>query len=250
MLYYLDTDGNGIDSISDVLQAKPKEITRIPIRTFDEFDVFVSSIVNKLKPTDVVVLDTLNSLANMTRGDVKLGTDPTELLMPKRDKILADKNYLTVYELAGQFILRRLKNLGKSGEGARIIVTCHEAEKIDDSTIPPTKRRGPDVNPALLGALLGASSDVFRLRSLEEGITNDKGEIVLPADTRIMELRRTDEIMAKFHVPLSKVPEIKRILVQPTLPKLYEHLGKKPTWLTIYGSPGVGKSTFATSELR
>lgn len=250
LIYYYDADGNGVDSIADVLQAKPKEITHIPIRTYEEFDAHVSTIVHKVTSDDLVIVDTLNSLANTTRGDAKLGTDPTENLWARREKILGDKNYLTVYELAGQLILRRLKNLGKCGQGARIIVTCHEAEKLDDTTVPPTKKRGPDVNPALLGALMGSSSDVFRLRSLDDPITNDKGEIILPVDTRLLELRRSDEIMAKYHVPLSRVPSIKRALPNPTLPMLYKHLGKKPTWLTIYGPPGVGKSTFVTSELR
>lgn len=249
MIYFLDADSNGVDSISDVL-TKTKEITYVPLRTYEEFDTWAASVAHKVTPNDLVILDTMNSLANTTRGDAKLGTDPSENLWAKRDKILGDKNYLTVYELAGQLIMRRLKNLSKCGQGARIIVTCHEAEKIDDTTIPPTKKRGPDVNPALLGALMGASSDVFRLRSLDDPILNDKGEVVLPAETRLLELRKSDEIMAKYHVPLSRVPQIKKALLNPTLPMLYEHLGKKPTWLTIYAPAGTGKTTFVTSELR
>ncbi len=127
---------------------------------------------------------------------------------------------------------------------------AHEAEKLDESTIPPTKRRGPSVNPAFLEALMASSSDVFRLRKLEEAVTGENGEILLSADTRLLELRSTDEIMAKYHVPLARVPNIKKALPNPTLPMLYAHLGKKPTWLTIYGSSGTGKSTLATSELR
>lgn len=250
MIYLLDCDGNGVDSIADILEAKPKEITHIPVTTFEDFDNWAAKVTNKLTPNDLVILDTLNSLANTTRGDAKLGTDATENLWAKRDKILGDKNYLTVYELAGQLILRRLKNLGRGGQGARIIVTCHEAEKLDESTSPATKRRGPDVNPALLGSLMGTSSDVFRLRTLEDAVLNDKGQVVLAADTRLLDLRRTDEIMAKYHVPLSRVPQIKKALANPTLPMLYEHLGKKPSFLVVYGPPGAGKTTFVTSELR
>lgn len=250
MIFYFDSDGNGTDSIADVLSAKPKEITHIPVRTYEEFDNAAAAVVHKVKPTDLVVLDTINSLANTTRGDAKLGIDPSVNYWSLKDKIIADKNYLTVFELAGQLILRRLKNLSKGGEGARILVTCHEAEKLDDSTIPPTKRRGPDVNPALLGALIGSSSDVFRLRALEDPVLDADGKVVVAADTRLLELRRTDEIMAKFHVPLAVAKSLPKAILEPTLPMLYEKLKKKPTWLTIYGSPGTGKSTFATSELR
>lgn len=250
MIFYYAADGNGTDSLDDVLQAKTKEITHVPVSSYDEFDRHVASIVSKVTLKDLVILDTLNMLATMTRGDMALGTDPLALLWDQRHKITGNNNHGASYEATGQMIIRRLKNLCRNGQGARIIVTCHEAEKLDESTIPPTKKRGPDVNPALLGALLGSSSDVFRLRALKENITNDDGQVILASGTRILELRETDEIMAKFHVPLGRVDQIKRALPNPTLPMLYEHLGKKPTWLTVYGASGSGKSTFVTSELR
>lgn len=248
MIYYYEADGNGTDSIADVLGDK-KKITHIPISTYEEFDKHVASIVMKVTPNDTVILDTLNALANTTRGDSKLGTDPTENLWLKRDKIIADKNYMTVYTLASQLILRRLKNLSRAGEGAKIIVTCHEAERFDESTIPPTKKRAPDVNPELLGSLVGSSSDVFRLTRLDEHIVDEDGNEILPADTRILQVKGTEEYLAKYHVPRSRVPSL-RNLADPTYHSLCEMLGKTPTWLTVYGAPGVGKSTFATSMLR
>lgn len=249
MIHYLACDGNGVDSISDVL-SKKTEITHVPISSYEEFDRYVASIVNKVTPKDLVILDTLNMLATMTRGDMSLGTDPLANLWDLRGKITGNKNHGADYEATGQMIMRRLKNLCRNGQGARIIVACHEAEKMDESTIPPTKKRGPDVNPALLGALLGSSSDVFRLFTVKEEITNDEGKILIPVGTRVLQLKETDEVIAKCQVPMSMVGKIKKALPNPTLPALYEHIGKKPTWCTIYGASGAGKSTFCTSELR
>jgi hypothetical protein len=248
LIYLYSTDGNGVDSISDVLESK--EIKRIAVTHYEEFDKHVTSIVSKVTPKDTVIVDTLNMLAATTRTDFKLGTDSTEQLWGKRDRIIADKNYLTVYTGAAQLILRHLKNLSRGGEGAKIIVTVHESERVDDTTTPPTRKRAPDLNPELLGSLIGSSSDVFRLTRLDEPILNEKGEVVLSAGTRVLQLQATDEYMAKFQVPLSKVPSIKRMLANPTYPMLCEHLGKVPTWLTIYSPSGVGKSTFVTSMLR
>ena len=248
LIYYYHCDSNGTDSISDVIGHK--DLHRMAVNHYEDFDRHVTSIVNKLTPKDIVIVDTLNMLASTTRTDFKLGTDPTEQLWGKRERIIADKNYLTVYTGASQLILRHLKNCSRGGEGARIIVTCHEAERVDESTIPPTKKRAPDLNAELLGSLIGSSSDVFRLTRLDDPIINDKGEVLLAAGTRLLQLHATDEWMAKFQVPLSKVAGIKKMLANPTSPMLCEHLGKVPTWLTIYSPSGVGKSTFVTSMLR
>jgi hypothetical protein len=250
MIYYYDTDGKGARSISDVLQAKPKEITRIAVNTYAEFDHHVASIAMKVTPNDLVILDTVNMLASMYRGDTALGVDPLRDLWELRSKIIGNQNHGAAYVGASTSIIRRLKNLFRCGEGARIIVTAHEAEKEDQTTIPPTKKRAPDVNPDFLKELMSSSSDVFRLWKIHEDIADDEGTVLLPSDSRILGLRETTEYVAKFATPLADSSRIKKALPNPTLPKLYEHLGYKPDWLLIYGSYGSGKSTLATSELR
>ncbi len=248
MIYLYSTDGNGTDSIADVLGNK--DLTRIAVTRYEDFDKHVTSIVSKVTPKDTVIVDTLNMLAVTIRADINLGTDPNSTLWDKRDKYFKDKMGFGLYTAPTAMLIRQLKNLCRGGEGAKIIVTCHEAERIDDTTVPPTRKRAPDLNAELLGSLIGSSSDVFRLTFLDRPILNDKQEVVLNAGTRILQLQATDEYMAKFQVPLSKVPSIKKMLANPTYPMLCEHLGKVPTWLTIYSPSGVGKSTFATSMLR
>jgi hypothetical protein len=248
MIYLYSCDGNGTDSIADVLGNK--ELTRIAVTKYEDFDKHIVSIVNKVTPKDTVIVDTLNMLANTIRGDINMGTSSTELLWDKRERFFKDKLGFGLYTAPTQLILRHLKNCSRGGEGAKIIVTVHEAERVDDTTVPPTRKRAPDLNPELLGSLIGSSSDVFRLTRLDGPILNDKGEVVLSAGTRILQLQATEEYMAKFQVPLSKVPSIKKQLANPTYPMLCEHLGKVPTWLTLYSPSGVGKSTFVTSQLR
>jgi len=248
MIYYYGCDGNGTDSIADVLGHK--DFVRIPVTRYEDFDKHVTSIVSKVTPKDTVIVDTLNMLAVTIRADINLGTDPTATLWEKREKYFKDKAGFGLYTAPTAMLIRQLKNLCRGGEGAKIIVTCHEAERVDETTVPPTRKRAPDLNAELLGSLIGSSSDVFRLAILDRDILNDKQEVVLKAGTRLLQLQATEEYMAKFQVPLSKVPSIKKQLANPTYPMLCEHLGKVPTWLTIYSPSGVGKSSFATSMLR
>jgi hypothetical protein len=248
MIYLYSTDGNGIDSIADVLGSK--EITRIAVTRYEDFDKHVTSIVSKVTQKDTVILDTLDMLASTIRTDLNLGTDPTEQLWGKRERYFKDKLGFGLYTGAAQLIMRHLKNLSRGGEGAKIITTVHEAERIDETTVPPSRKRAPDLNPELLGSLVGSSSDLCRLAILDRDILNANGEVVLSSGIRVLYLKATDEYMAKVQVPLSKVPSIKGALANPTYPMLCEHLGKVPTWLTVYSPSGVGKSTFCTSMLR
>lgn len=248
MIYLYSTDGNGTDSIADVLSNK--ELVRVAVTRYEDFDKHVTSIVSKVTPKDTVIVDTLNMLAVTIRADINLGTDPHAQLWEKRDKYFKDKAGFGLYTAPTAMLIRQLKNLCRGGEGAKIIVTCHESERVDETTMPPTKKRAPDLNAELLGSLIGSSSDVCRLALLDRDILNEKGEVLLSSGTRILQLQATDEYMAKVQVPLSKVAGIKKQLANPTYPMLCEHLGKVPTWLTIYSPSGVGKSTFATSMLR
>ena len=246
MLYFVDADQNGLDSVQDVIAKNHDKVTIINAGVFEEADRRLAQLVEKTGPNDLFVFDTIDALANTLRGDAKLGNDQTEELWVKRNLWLqGDKNYQTVYDMAEKFILRRIKNL--RNRGARIICLAHEAEKVDEQDM--LKKRGPDLNDKFYGKLMSASSDVFRLSVQLTNVVNAAGEVIVPADTRILELRRTPEVIAKYHVGMDKSPQIKAKMMNPTLPKLYEHLGKKPSFLTIYGAPGAGKTSFSFSEL-
>jgi AAA domain len=244
-VYYFSTDGTGLDSVADILEEHKGEVVGVEIKTYDHFDKTIVGLIPKIKPGDIVVVDTLDALTSMYRADARLGEDPTKSLWSERKIYLGDKNNWGLYTGAGETTLRHLKNL--RGAGASVIVTCHEAERKDETTIPPSKKRGPDVNPDLLGNLIGSSSDVFRLTKLTEPVYSEGGEVVLNVGARLLQLQATDEIMAKYHVPLKRSGQIAPALSRPSYTKLCKHLDKKPSWLTIYGPPGVGKSTFALS---
>lgn len=249
MNYLFSCDGNGSDSIADILGNK--NLTRIVVTKYEDYNNHIRSIMTKVTKNDTIILDTIDALASTTRADIRLGTsDPTEDLWLQRAKLGNNGKFSSVYLDTNTMIMRHLKNVNRSGEGAKIIVTVHEAERIDETTVPPTKKRAPDLNAEFLGSLMGSSSDVFRLSRVVDDILDDNGAVLLAADSRILQLRETDEYVAKFQVPMEKRPSIKRALANPTYQSLCEHLGKIPTWLTIYGPSGAGKSTFATSMLK
>lgn len=247
MIYLLDCDMNGLDSISAELNTG--KVTRLPCPTFQAFENACVALLKVVGPEDLVICDTITSLLNTTRGDAKLGTDPEKSIweVGQAKYLSGDKNYLTVYEMAGQLTMRRLKNL--RARECRIIVTAHCSE-VKDESFGNMKKLGPEVNPAMVGTLVGASSDLFRLEEIAEAITDpNTGEVRVKAGERILWLRRTDAYMAKFHVTRERSEVIPTGITNPSLPKLYGVLGKKPSWLTIYGFPGAGKTSFAVSEV-
>lgn len=246
MIYLLDCDMNGLDSITAALATK--KVVRIPCPTFQAFEAAVIELYKRVGPNDLVICDTITTLLNTTRGDAKLGVDPEKSLwdVGQAKYLGGDKNYLTVYEMAMQLTMRRLKNL--RARECRILVTAH-CEEVKDASDGGMKKLGPEVNPKMVGTLFGASSDLFRLEEITEPITDNNGEVRVKAGERILWLRRTESFMAKFHVDRARSELIPKGITDPTLPKLYEVLGKKPSWLTIYGFPGAGKTSFAVSEI-
>ena len=105
-----------------------------------------------------------------------------------------------------------------------------------------------DRRHAFIGDLIGASSDVFRLKALQEDVTDKAGNTAVKAGTRVLYLRGTDEFVAKYQVAREHSEKIPKYLLDPTMPKLMEILNKKPKVLTLYGPPGAGKTTLAVSE--
>lgn len=243
VIYLLDCDLNGTDSIDDLIASG--NVTHIPI---DSYPTFEETTTRKLLPIvgpdDVVVLDTLSQLAMMVRGDLKLGTDVSESLWSKRNVFFADKNYLTVYEAACQLIMRRLKNL--RARGARIITTCHETDRKDEMDL--VKKRAPALNEAFFKSLMASSSDVFPLSIVMEDVLREDGTVKLAKDTRILNMRLSDDYVSKVHVQREVGSRLPAGIKDPTLPKLYGALGKRPSWLVIYGPPGAGKTTLACSD--
>ena len=246
MIYLLDADMNGLDSIQERIQSG--QVVRLPCPTIKAFDQHCIDLFGKVGPDDLIILDTITTMLDTTRGDFKLGDENADLLTRAAEKYLGgDKNYLTVFEAAAQVVMRRLKNL--RARDCRILVTAHEDEIKDDTEFPPLKKVGPQVNPAMVSTLTRACSDMFRLYPVLQPIVGTSGEVIVPAGTRLLRLRRTLTEMAKFHVAPERAALVPEQLRDPTLPKLYQHLGKRPSFLVVYGPPGVGKTTFGTSEV-
>lgn len=241
-VYLLDADLGGTDSVDHLIKAGL--VKHIPIHSFPAYEEIVAKLLPIVGPDDLIILDTVTSFANTTRGDMKLGTDLSASLWDKRSVYFSDKNYLTVYEAASQVIMRRLKNL--RARGARIITTLHEDDQRDE--ISMTKKRAPAVNEAFYKALMAASSDVFPLSVVLEDQLDDQGNVKLAAGTRILHMRMSDDYVTKVHVPRHVSEKLPRGIKDPTLPKLYSVLQKRPSWLVIYGPPGAGKTSLACSE--
>ena len=241
---------NGTDSIQFLIDAKL--VTHMPCPTYQDFDKMVRWLLYSAQPGDLVVLDTIGQMAFAARGDAKFGTDLDVDLWDSLGKFLdGDKNYLTVYDMAGQMILRRLRNL--RGRGLRIITTAHETENVESYV----KKKAPAMNKALYDSLRSVTSDVFRLWVLHQPLTTYNPDQSIkasyPVGTRVVQLKPTDTAVAKYHTdPFVTLTLPTHIPIAsatvPTLPVVYSALKKVPTWLCLYGEQGSGKTTAAVSE--
>lgn len=245
MIHWLDTDMHGDDSVRDLINAG--KVKHYKIGSNKNFEDAVREIMVLPDPQNhVVVPDTLGSLLETTRQDARLGTDATIDIFDKaKVKFLeGDKNFLNVYQLAQSVVMRRLKNL--ANRGFRIHAVCHEDEALDPATM--TKKQSPSVNPAMIEPLINQSSDVVRLRMVPEDIMGQDGKLLVKAGTRVLYMRPSDEFRAKYNVPRDQSDAIPRYITDPTMEKVFATLDKKPTFLTIYGYSGAGKTTLALSE--
>lgn len=245
MIYLLDADRNGVDSIAKRIAAGAVKL--VPCGSFVEYDAACKALANRApQPGDLVVLDTLTQLLSTTRGDFKHGTDPKESIWDKRDLYFGDKQALNAYQASGNMVMRWLKNL--RNVGYNIVVLAHEDEALDEVTM--TTKRSVKANPESRDMLYAASSDVFRLTEVVQDRTelvNGEPTVVLARGERLMLLRRTQDSLAKYHVDLEQAAKVPDAIKAPTMAKLCSVLGKTPSFLVVYGAPGVGKTTFATS---
>lgn len=236
----------GTESVQDLIDAgKVKHIT---LPSFPAFDLACNDLVKAVTPEDVVILDTISTLANTMRGDFRLGVEESNDLWGKRNLYFGgDKNFLTQYEAAEKMIMRRLKNL--RARGCRIVTIVHEDEQVDQITM--TKKRAPQLNQAFYGSLMAHSTDVFRLSMFFEDVKGNDGKLLYKSGTRVLYLQSAEGPeghVTKYHVTRDVADALPKGIIDPTMSKLIATLKKKPGWLVIYGAPGLGKTTLACSE--
>jgi hypothetical protein len=249
IIYRFDVD-NEADSIIPVIDAGL--VINIPCANWTTFDMNFRRLLfqEKIGASDTIVIDSIDQLALAVRMENKLGNDDDIELMLKADKIMKDPMYLNLYILASNFILSRLKMA--RGRGVQIVVVSHEDEEKDHDG---AKKRGPKLNPAFREDLISFSTDVFRLKTIGADISSGDGAVLYKKGQRLLHLSETEEIIAKYHAPalgfkdgFPLFRDVPPYIIDPTWPKIVETLGKDPSILTIYGRPGVGKSTLAVAK--
>jgi hypothetical protein len=247
MLYLLNADRAGADSVAPFIRSG--KIVHLPCPTYVDFDKHIAELVNKggNPEDDVIILDTISRLADTTRDDMTLGMEGNEQLWDKKDLYLKNKEYLGVYRAAGSFILRRLRNA--AAVGYRIVCVAHEFAQVDEDTY--TKVKTAQVNPALYKTLIATSSDVMRLSIAREDVVDDAGRIVVRAGARCLQTTSDDTAECKYQVEPDdegNFPVVPKFIPDPNMRRVFRVLKKKPTFLTIFGAPGAGKTTLACSE--
>ena len=87
MIFLLDADGTGRDSISKRIASK--QVTLLPCGSFVAYDAACMQLANRTPaPGDRVVLDTFSIMLSTTRGDFKHGNDPKTSVWEDNQKVV------------------------------------------------------------------------------------------------------------------------------------------------------------------
>jgi len=254
VIYLLNADRGSFGSVAALVNAG--RVEHLLCETFPAFQKHCEYLLDKVQHDekgnvvphdDLVILDTLTRMADTTRGDMKIGAEVKDLWSKHTIFYKGDTHNYGAYEGAGQLIMRYMRNL--SSRGFRVIVLCHEDEQKDE--IAGINKRAPDLNKALWSSLKGTSTDVFRLTVATEDELAEDGSVAIKAGTRILQTTQDDTALCKYSADTDlegNFRTVPKYLANPTMRKIVRMLGIKPGFLTIYGNPGVGKTTLACSE--
>jgi hypothetical protein len=266
MIYRLDLDLNGTETIDHLIKAGLVE--NIECRTFKEYDKAVQALGSKVKPDDMVIVDTINRAVDLFLHwqFITLRLKPGQS-MSDLDDVKNPPNTLQVYGQAKHYVVEPLRGLP-----CPLVILSQEAEKFFNAengkvvkwtgemltanipnALPPeglVQGAGARLPGSTHEALMDMTSDVFRVGRLMEDKNdlNNKGETVkYKAGTRVLNVSDTVACLAKVHVQIEQYRKLRDNLYSPTLPKIYNMLGLKPRVILFYGPQGVGKTTLACS---
>ncbi len=241
MIYYMACDGNGTDSVRNILKNNTDKITLINAITFKAFDDGITNI--KFKEGDTLIIDTVSALsANLIREyrfrDMKEGES-----FDKYYQSWEKTNSRSAYAMAEQIFMQNIKLI--QHKGVKIIITAHEGKQENEKT--KEESIGPELSPKFFNRISESCSTMFRLK-IEYTQKQEENGKVTTQEKRILMLRPVEDYILKCHVPSEELEKIPFAIVNPTIPKLYAKLGFVPTFMVVYGPPGAGKSTFVLSQ--
>jgi hypothetical protein len=238
MIYVCDTE-RGTKSIGGLIRSGRVFVEKTP--RFDDVETAVWKVLRgKIKP-DLVVIDTLTTLATTARLDMVL--DPAQAagmsLWDNRGKMTASqRDWGEMSDL-----INRLLRMVREYDVPSVFV-CHEGEREDPVT--GMKKEGPDLNNAILKDVYALTDCLIRL-SLSQDDAKDKDGTLYKAGTRVLRLASSAQAMAKIRIA-DDLPNPPSIIFEPTFTKFVEACGNEmPDNITLYGASGVGKTRFIGS---
>lgn len=215
-------------------------VTVYPCSTFKEVEQTYWSIKRGDIKCDMVVIDTITTLATTTRQDVTLAESAD--LWADRERVASQmRDWGKMSDLINR-LMRLYRNLPQHS-----IFICHEGEREDLQS--ESKKKGPDLNPAIYKDIIAFSDVIARVNlagiEFPKDPKNPDGE-KWPIGTRVLRLKPSDEATAGARVP--EGVNLPAIIPDPTLGKIVEAFGGRlPRAITLYGVPKVGKTRLSCS---
>lgn len=224
-------------------------VVRKKIPDFETYGKLIQSIISgQTAPPNVIVVDTIGSLATWTRHEVTASREMhnIETLWKNSQKLTMQiQDWGRMSDLIGRTIyeIRSLDDdLVEAGKpGITMVLNAHVGVRENELD---QKIEGPNVNKQLLEYIQNLSDVIVRINVATQDMKTPVGD-VKAGKTRLLDLAINPKNANKYRTDPDR--DMPSIMIDPTLPKLEKVLGERPRIVGVYGLPGAGKTTFACS---
>jgi hypothetical protein len=237
---HLDTE-NGRGSIQDLITEG--KVVSYDASTYEKAEQVFWAIYNKQIKADVIVLDTITTLADNYVAAVTLDPENQKFEQgttwwSQRKKMRQNQDIWNIVNFGMGQIMQGIRNLQQPS-----IFLAHETERDDPTADGEVERHMPSLTPKILKRVMAYSDIVCRIYKTATPFVD--GGVQYPVNTRVLQLENTANAYTGVRLTPAQTAATPSYIADPTLAKLAGAIGGLPHALTIYGFPKTGKTVLA-----
>ena len=242
-IVWLDADISGTTTIQNYIASGQVQAFRCP--SFRDCEAAMWALYRKQITADMVVLDTVDAVANVARQDLVMEPSQTRALpiWDNREKLVAGRpDYYKTADVVNR-LTRPLRELG-----IPVVFVCHERGRTDPMS--NAEKYVPNLQREILSNLFSFADAIVRL--YPSPYPFDYGGQNIPTGTRLLLLSATGDSAAGVRVPQDKPPAPPFIVVGENDPYSFGRFvqaigGVVPNVTVLYGPPKIGKTRFVAT---